>query len=600
MSPGATPIRHPLHKRITSLGAAADADVVIAGVAATWAAIYRDDARPDTRTDGAPASGFAFAAEDSFSFRELRTGATVAAQPMIVGIPLVVAGVSLRIEAADVPLPLEQLADRLAAVESAEQALADVLDAVLAGTGAQLGAVILAERGGFTVPVARDAAGNTLADAAALLSDTVVREVLSSGTEIVLDEVQASPYAAVHSVVALKLSGMMCFPLRLGGKTLGALFIGGRGRALRISDARRADIKLIAALAMPFLAQVRRRAQAAPSTDFLIGESVVMQQLRSLVKRIAPTDLSVLVTGPSGAGKEVVARALHGASSRVGKPLVAINCAAISASLLDAELFGYRKGAFTGALTDRAGLIEAAAGGVLFLDEIGDMPLTMQASLLRVIEQREVRRLGELESRAVDFRLVAATHRDLQLEVAAGRFREDLLFRIAEVRIDVPALATRGDDILLLAMMFLRQVEGQLGLAAHELSDVARHALRQHSWPGNVRELRACMRRAAILADSSVITVPDMQMQTSGAAPNGFSPTAASPLSVAPTGASSTSPSLPLAAALLGDTTRPLEQARDEFIRDYVQAAVIRNHGNREAAARELGIGVRTLYRYLA
>ncbi len=533
--------------------------------------------------------------EDVFSFRELRSGVGATVQPMTVGVPLHVNGVTLRIEAADVPLPLELLADRLAAVESAEQAFADILDALLAGTGAQVGAVILAERGGFTVTAARDAAGRTLADAAALLSDTVVREVLSSGSEVVLDEVQASPYAAVHSVVALKLSGMMCFPLRLGGKTLGALFIGGRGRPLRISDARRADIKLIAALAMPFLAQVRRRSQAAPSTDFLIGESVAMQQLRSLVKRIAPTDLSVLVTGPSGAGKEVVARALHGASSRVNKPLVAINCAAISASLLDAELFGYRKGAFTGALSDRAGLIEAAAGGVLFLDEIGDMPLTMQASLLRVIEQREVRRLGELESRAVDFRLVAATHRDLQLEVAAGRFREDLLFRIAEVRVAVPPLAARGDDILLLAMMFLRQVEAQLGLPAHELNDAARHALRHHSWPGNVRELRACMRRAAILADTHLINVPDMQLQNDEGARTVLEPEVAAAL---PSSSADSPP--PRTPAALGDTTRPLEQARDEFIRDYVHAAVTRNDGNREAAARELGIGVRTLYRYLA
>lgn len=543
---------------------------MVPGVPATWAAVYLDDA----------------AHGGGFSLRELRTGAGPAT-PLQVGVAVQLAGLSVVVDAAEIPLPLDQLADRLAAVESAEQALCDVLDAVLAGTGADVGAVILAERGGFSVTAARDAAGRTLDDAAALLSDTVVREVLTSGEEIVLGEVGASPYAAVHSVVALKLSGMMCFPLRLGGKTLGALFIGGRGRPLRVSDARRADIKLIAALAMPFLAQVRRRAQAAPSADLLIGESPQMQALRALVKRIAPTDLSVMVHGPSGAGKEVVARALHGQSPRASKPLVAINCAAIAASLLDAELFGYRKGAFTGALADRAGLIEAANGGVLFLDEIGDMSLAMQASLLRVLEQREVRRLGELEARPVDFRLVAATHRDLQVEVAEGRFREDLWFRIAEVRVDVPALATRGEDILLLAMMFLRQVEAQLGLPAHELGEPARTALLAHGWPGNVRELRACMRRAAILADASVISTRDLQLQGAG--------------NVAPVAPAIAPPtSTPDAHAMLGDTSRPLELARDEFIRAYVTAAVDRNGGNREDAARELGIGVRTLYRYLA
>ena len=556
------------------MGSAADADIVVPGVPSTWAAVYLDDA----------------AHGGGFSLRELRTGAGPAMQ-LHVGVPVQLGGVRVVVEAAEIPLPLDQLADRLAAVESAEQALCDVLDAVLVGTGADVGAVILAERGGFSVTAARDAAGRTLDDAAALLSDTVVREVLSSGEEIVLGEVGASPYAAVHSVVALKLSGMMCFPLRLGGKTLGALFIGGRGRPLRISDARRADIKLIAALAMPFLAQVRRRAQASPSADLLVGESTDMQALRALVKRIAPTDLSVMVHGPSGAGKEVVARALHGQSPRANKPMVAINCAAIAASLLDAELFGYRKGAFTGALSDRAGLIEAANGGVLFLDEIGDMSLAMQASLLRVLEQREVRRLGELEARPVDFRLVAATHRNLQVEVAEGRFREDLWFRIAEVRVDVPALAARGDDILLLAMMFLRQVEAQLGLPAHELGEAARRALLAHTWPGNVRELRACMRRAAILADASVVSTRDLQLQGAAAStPSGAEPQVAA---ASPSGA-------PAQNALLGDTSRPLELARDEFIRAYVTAAVERNGGNREDAARELGIGVRTLYRYLA
>ncbi len=278
--------------------------------------------------------------------------------------------------------------------------------------------------------------------------------------------------------------------------------------------------------------------------------------------------------GPSGAGKEVVARALHARSRRAGKPLVAINCAAVSASLLDAELFGYKKGAFTGAAADRAGLIEAAAGGALFLDEIGDMPLAMQAALLRVLEQREVRRLGETEARPVDFRLFAATHRDLAAEVAAGRFREDLLYRIQEVRVDVPPLRDRGDDVLLLARVFLQQLEHQLGLAPHALAPAAQAALRAHPWPGNVRELKAAMRRAAILADGATITAPDLQL--------------AAPPAAAPGGPG------------LGDPTRPLAEARDAFVRAYVEAAVARHGGDREAAARELDIGVRSLYRYLA
>jgi transcriptional regulator with GAF, ATPase, and Fis domain len=496
--------------------------------------------------------------------------------------------VELRLEppAAAAP-PLDQLAEQLAGAETADEALVLIVDGVLALSGADVGAVVLTERGELTVACARDARGQPLPDAAALLSDTIITDVLASGTGLSLDDVAASGYAAVRSVVQLGLSSVTCLPLRLGGKALGAVFLAASGRTLLIPPAALADLKVVASLALPFVAQVRRRAAAHAaqpgSADLIVGTSAPIEQVKKLVTRVAPTELSVLLSGPSGSGKEVVARALHARSGRAARPLVAINCAAIAPSLLDAELFGYRKGAFTGALADRAGLIEAADGGTLFLDEIGDMPLAMQAALLRVLEQREVRRLGDLSARRVDFRLVAASHRDLPEEVAAGRFREDLFFRIQEVRIELPPLAARGDDVLLLGTMFLRQAEAQLGLAAHVLGDEAVAVLRAHRWPGNVRELKGAMRRAAIMADDVSITPEHLQLP---AAPSGRAtrPSAAPP-SAAPVDAAT--PRL------------PLTEARDQFVRAYVQAALTRHGGNREAAARELGIGTRTIYRYL-
>jgi DNA-binding NtrC family response regulator len=390
---------------------------------------------------------------------------------------------------------------------------------------------------------------------------------------VVASDLAASAYKGVASVVALGLGAAVCLPLKLDGKTLGALYVGSRSasRGRARSDRALADLGVLAAFTLPFVAQLRR--PKTVSIDQLLGESPRIDAVRALVARIAPTDLGVLVIGPSGAGKEVVARALHAASPRAARPMIAINCAAVAPSLLDAELFGYRKGAFTGAAADRAGLIEAAQGSTLFLDEIGDMPLAMQAALLRVLEQREVRRLGDTSARAVDFRLIAATHRDLDAEVAAGRFREDLLFRIREVRIDVPGLAARGADVGLLARAFLRQAEAQLGLAPHELGADAQAALAAHAWPGNVRELKAAMRRAAILADGPIVRAIDLQLNAPAASSSIPSP--------------------------LGDTSRPLEVARDEFVVRYVRAVLEQVGGNREAAAKQLGIGVRTLYRYI-
>ncbi|HEY5947223.1 MAG TPA: sigma 54-interacting transcriptional regulator, partial [Kofleriaceae bacterium] len=229
-----------------------------------------------------------------------------------------------------------------------------------------------------------------------------------------------------------------------------------------------------------------------------------------------------------------------------------------------------------------------------FLDEIGDMPLPMQAALLRVLEQREVKRLGDNVPRTVDFRLICATHKDLEAEVEAGRFRADLLFRLREVTIDVPPLAARGDDIILLAHAFLRQAEGQLGLVMHTLTDDAQAALRAHPWPGNVRELRATMRRVAVLADSKLIRAIDL----------GFSGLRPQPsLGAKPTSSSASSDDAGLRAlidAALSGPVQPLATLRDEVVRRYVEFAIAKSGDDREAAAKALEIGVRTLYRYLA
>jgi DNA-binding NtrC family response regulator len=392
----------------------------------------------------------------------------------------------------------------------------------------------------------------------------------------------------------LRLRSVLCVPMRLHGVVLGAIFLGRTESPFE--KQRAAELGMVTALAVPFLVQMRRiesiegkalgtdHAYTDP-TEVLVGEASTMLDVRRLITRVAPSDLSVLILGETGTGKEVVARALHQASPRRARPLITLNCASVPESLLEAELFGARRGAFTGAVTDRVGRIEQADGSTLFLDELGDMPLSMQAALLRVLEQREVVRLGENVPRPVNFRLVAATHRDLEAEVAAGRFREDLLYRLKEIVIELPALTRRGGDVLLLAQLFLRQTEQQLELPGRRIGAAAAEALLAYPWPGNVRELRATMRRAAILCDGREIGVEHL----------GFGGNPPSLCEAEPANNASHE-----SAFALEKLDLPLAEARDRFVTGYVSAVLERHGGNREQAARALGISVRSLYRYLS
>jgi len=241
-------------------------------------------------------------------------------------------------------------------------------------------------------------------------------------------------------------------------------------------------------------------------TGAMIGKSPAMQQVFNMIRKVAPTDTTVLILGESGTGKELVARAVHEQSRRANGPLVAVNCAAIPQGLIEAELFGHERGAFTGAVGARPGLIEAADGGTLFLDELGELPLPAQAQLLRVLQEGEIRRIGASTSRKVNIRLVAATHRDLAKMVKEGKFREDLYFRIHVMEIRMPPLRERGDDLIELAHYALEKACRRLHRPPMRLSEDALAALRAYSWPGNVRELENVMERAAILNDGDVVT----------------------------------------------------------------------------------------------
>jgi len=311
----------------------------------------------------------------------------------------------------------------------------------------------------------------------------------------------------------------------------------------------------------------RLREAVRGGAESLLGDSEPMARLREDVARVAASaSATVLVLGESGTGKELVARAIHAASPRARGPWVAVNCAALAGSLLEAELFGYERGAFTGAdPRGREGLFEQADGGTLFLDEIGELELPLQAKLLRVLEERRVRRLGAGADRAVELRVIAASNRDLQADAAAGRFRADLYYRLAVVPIVVPPLRERGDDAIRLAVAFLERAQAQGRPDLEGFDRGAEQAIRSHRWPGNVRELRNAVERAAIVSRGARVTAGDLALA-------GTTVDAASSIAV-----------------------RPLAAVE----RELIEAAMRDSDGNVSRAAQLLGIHRTTLHRKL-
>ena len=320
--------------------------------------------------------------------------------------------------------------------------------------------------------------------------------------------------------------------------------------------------------------RLRARAQTTwdEESTGLIGRHPTMRQLFKLIGKVAPSEAAVLVTGESGTGKELVAQAIHRHSPRARHPLVTVNCAAIPEALLESELFGHERGAFTGAVQAKPGRLELADGGTLFLDEIGELSLALQVKLLRALQERTFERLGGKHTIRADFRLVAATNRDLELQMAEGRFREDLFYRLNVVRLEVPPLRARRSDIPELAEHFLRRYRAERADAPSGFSDEAMRALLLHDYPGNVRELENLIQRAVVLVRGPLITLGDL------------------PTLVGEPSSAQTEPRL---RELL---TMPLEQATRQLERLLITRALARSRGNKAEAARLLQIRRQHLY----
>src|SRR5215468_5397656 len=580
-SPGGAVRSVPLIKRITSVGRGAEVDVQLEDAGAPELALTL---LWDGRSYRAGSVGAPF----------LVDGKKREAHVMKDGDVIRVADTWIALSLSDLPAEttstsdpgrealatLQRLTDfsaRLLQSGDVPALLEALLDEAIDLTGGDRGFLVLVEGEQRSVKVARNVARENVALDLERLSDTVVERVLRSGEPLLVSDATADPdFSASTSVVNLKLSSVLCVPLMHRGRPFGLVYVGS-DRVGTHFDRRGLDTLTIFAAQASLLVQnallldelradnrgLRERLEQQRFGE-LLGSCPGMQEVYRQIEKVAPTDLSVLVVGETGTGKELVARELHRRSPRASGPFVAINCGALPETLLESELFGHVKGAFTGAVASRPGRFQQASGGTLFLDEVGDMPPVLQVKLLRALQDRAVQKVGDHREEPVDIRVIGATHRTLEDEVRKGTFREDLYYRLATLTLRVPPLRERGEDVAVLARGFLRSFAETYRASARGFTPAALAAIRRHPWPGNVRELENRIKKAVVLSDGPLVRAEDLD----------FVPEELPPLT-------------------------PLQEAKDDFERRYVLEALKRHGGNRARTARALGVDPRTIFRLL-
>jgi transcriptional regulator with GAF, ATPase, and Fis domain len=472
---------------------------------------------------------------------------------------------------------LHEFSQKLMHQRDLGELLDSLMDAVVEITGADKGFLVLMDGDALEVKVARNLKRENIADAVSQLSDSIVAKVVRSRRPVIIsDAMRDAEFAGSQSVMQLRLTSVICVPLLDRGRLLGLIYVGNDSVVDLFTEDTMKVLTVFAAQASLIVANAllldELRVDNKKLHDRLeqhrfgeiVGTSAPMQAVFRKVEKVAPTDISVLITGETGTGKELIAREIHARSPRAGKPFITLNCGAIPENLLESELFGHVKGAFTGAVASKQGKFQAADGGTLFLDEIGEMALDLQVKILRAIQERVVIRVGDTRAEHVDIRILAATHRDLEREIAAGRFREDLFYRLNVVNLHLPPLRDRGEDVTVVARYLLSRYAREFDAKVKGFSPNAAVAIRKYHWPGNIRELENRLKKAVVLCDSSVIGPDDL--------------------------------------GLTGDTLPQiltLADAKDKFQRDYINEVLALNNGNRTKTARDLGVDPRTIFRHL-
>ena len=474
---------------------------------------------------------------------------------------------------------LYEFSERLMCSPSVDELLESLLTGVIEITGARRGAVLLVDAGGTEprVRACRNVRQDAIEDASGGISDSIVKHVVETKRPIIVsDALSDTTFGTSASVVALKLSSVMCAPLLSQGEVIGALYVGNDEIKhlfqrfqldLLIIFASQASLILQNAMLLAALREDKEKLTKELSDKRfgeIIGACPSMLEVFRKVKKVASTDISVLISGETGTGKELIAHELHSRSNRAQGPFVTVNCGAIPENLIESELFGHVKGAFTGAVASRPGKFQDASGGTLFLDEVGELALSLQVKLLRALQERTVFRVGDSRPEKCDIRVIAATNRNLEKMISEGEFREDLFYRLNVVNLWLPPLRERGEDTLIIAKALLSKYADELGSPVKGFSPAALTSVRKYHWPGNIRQLENRVKKALVLCDRTFLSAEDLDL------------------------------GMDAESAIL-----PLEKAKEDFQRRYVLEVLERNNGNRTQTARDLGVDPRTVFRYL-
>jgi Nif-specific regulatory protein len=421
---------------------------------------------------------------------------------------------------------LSRISQTINTLQEIDPLLEKIMDIAVEAVGAERGFILLLDDNGeVEVRTARNMSESSIADLREI-SNSVVEEVLRTGEVVLSYDAQVDErFRSAESIVMHRIQSVACVPLKLKERPVGAIYLDSVSRRggftadivpFLTAFANQAAIAIENAQLYETLREenrrLRKQAQKASGFSEIVGQSPKMRRLFDVINSVIDSDATVLIQGESGTGKELVARAIHYNGPRKDEPFLALFCGSLPESLLESELFGHKRGSFTGATTDKKGLFEAAHGGTLFLDEIADLSMTIQTQLLRVLQEGEIKRIGETHVRKVDVRIIAASNRELTEEVKAGRFREDLYYRLNVITIRIPPLRERPTDIPLLAHHFLDKYASRNRKEIKGFSPEAMRRLSRYSWPGNVRELENTVERAVVLSKGSLIGPEDLQL----------------------------------------------------------------------------------------